>query len=174
MKPVISIGNQDFQSIREKHSFYIDKTSFIKEWWENLDVVTLITRPRRFGKTLNMSMTEAFFSDKYAGREDLFEDLSIWGYPEYQELQGKYPTIFMSFADIKATTYKGARSAIIQKLVRLYSKYDYINTDRILRESDKDYISSVKADMTDEIATVSINYLCDYLCRYSGKKVLIG
>lgn len=173
MKPVISIGNQDFPSIREKNSFYIDKTSFVREWWENQDVVTLITRPRRFGKTLNMSMTEAFFSDKYAGREDLFKGLSIWEYPEYQKLQGKYPTIFMSFADIKATTYKGARSAIIQKLIRLYSMYDYINTEKILREADKDYICSVKADMTDEIAAVSINYLCDYLCRYSGKKVLI-
>ena len=62
MKPVISIGNQDFRSIRENHNFYVDKSDFIREWWENQDTVTLITRPRRFGKTLNMSMLENFFS----------------------------------------------------------------------------------------------------------------
>ncbi len=58
MKPVISIGNQDFGSIRENGYFYVDKTDFIQEWWENGDVVTLITRPRRFGKNLNMSMPD--------------------------------------------------------------------------------------------------------------------
>ncbi len=63
MQQVISVGNQDFKSIRENNYFYIDKTSFIKEWWENGDNVTLITRPRRFGKTLNMSMVETFFSN---------------------------------------------------------------------------------------------------------------
>ena len=173
MKPVISIGNQNFPSIRENNSFYVDKTFFIKEWWDNRDVVTLITRPRRFGKTLNMSMTEAFFSNQYAGREDLFEGLDIWKDPKYREMQGSYPTIFLSFADIKASTYKGARSAIIQKLIRLYNMYDYLKTDRVLREADWDYIRSVKTDMTDEIAAVTLNYLCDYLYRYSGKKVLV-
>ncbi|MGN8632641.1 AAA family ATPase [Blautia sp. HCP3S3_G3] len=173
MKPVISIGNQDFSSIRENNSFYIDKTSFIKEWWGNRDVVTLITRPRRFGKTLNMSMTEAFFSNQYAGRKDLFEGLSVWNDPEYREMQGSFPTIFLSFADIKASTYKVARSAIIQKLIRLYNMYDYLKTDNVLRGADWDYIRSIKTDMTDEIAAVSLNYLCEYLYRYSGKKVLI-
>ena len=173
MKPVISIGNQDFKSIRENKCFYVDKTSFIREWWENLDIVTLITRPRRFGKTLNMSMTEAFFSNQYAGRTDLFEGLSIWEDGKYQELQGSYPTIFLSFADIKATTYQSARTAIIQKLVRLYSTYDFIKKDRLLREADLDYIRSIKIEMTDETSAVSINYLCDYLNRCFGKKVLI-
>lgn len=172
-KKVISIGNQDFKSIRENQCFYIDKTSFIQEWWENLDVVTLITRPRRFGKTLNMSMMEAFFSNQYAGREDLFEGLFIWENEKYRSIQGSYPTIFLSFADIKAATFKGARAAIIQKLVKLYSVYDYIKTDRKLNEADLDFIRSVRTDMTDEIAAVSINYLCDYLSRYFGKKVLI-
>ena len=61
MAKVISIGNQSFESIREKNNFYIDKTLFIKEWWDNYDIVTLITRPRRFGKTLNMDMIKCFF-----------------------------------------------------------------------------------------------------------------
>ena len=65
MKKTISIGAQDFAELREKQYFYIDKTNFIGEWWNGGDVVTLITRPRRFGKTLNMRMLECFFSDKY-------------------------------------------------------------------------------------------------------------
>lgn len=77
MKPVVSIGNQDFKTIREKKCFYIDKTQFLKEWWENQDIVTLIVRPRRFGKTLNISMAETFFSNQYANRSDLFLGLSI-------------------------------------------------------------------------------------------------
>lgn len=82
MKPVISIGNQDFRSIREKNRFYVDKTSFIKKWWESDDVVTLITRPRRFGKTLNMSMVKQFFSISCADQSSLFEGPSLLPSPE--------------------------------------------------------------------------------------------
>ena len=105
MAKVISIGNQSFESIREKDNFYVDKTNFIKEWWDNDDIVTLITRPRWFGKTLNMSMLECFFSNKYAGRSDLFEGLSIWNYEKYRQLQGTYPVIFISFAGVKQNNY---------------------------------------------------------------------
>ena len=73
MQLPISLGNQGFASLRENHCFYIDKTDFIREWWEKGDSVTLITRPRRFGKTLTMSMVEQFFSVKYAGQQNLFE-----------------------------------------------------------------------------------------------------
>lgn len=66
MAEIISVGNQNFKSIRELGAFYIDKTKFIKEWWESGDIATLITRPRRFGKTLNLSMMECFFSKEYA------------------------------------------------------------------------------------------------------------
>ena len=91
-KPVartVGIGIQNFEKIITNDCFYVDKTDFIREWWENKDEVTLITRPRRFGKTLNMSMTEQFFSLKYAGRGDLFEGLSIWKREEYRLLQGR-------------------------------------------------------------------------------------
>ena len=98
MKPVISIGNQDFRSIRENHNFYVDKSDFIREWWENQDTVTLITRPRRFGKTLNMSMLENFFSIQNEKREDLFEGLAILEDQKYRALQGSFPVIFLSFA----------------------------------------------------------------------------
>ena len=85
MAKVISIGNQSFESMRERDNFYVDKTSFIKEWWENEDIVTLITRPRRFGKTLNMNMLECFFSNKYKDRGDLFEGLDIWKEEKYAQ-----------------------------------------------------------------------------------------
>ena len=108
MAPCISIGNQGFESIREENSFYIDKSDFIREWWESADVMTLITRPRRFGKTLNMSMVNCFFSNQYAGRSDLFEGLSVWKEEKYRKLQGTYPVIFLSFADVKQTNYEDA------------------------------------------------------------------
>ena len=108
MAPCISIGNQGFESIREENSFYIDKSDFIREWWESADVMTLITRPRRFGKTLNMSMVNCFFSNQYAGISDLFEGLSVWKEEKYRKLQGTYPVIFLSFADVKQTNYEDA------------------------------------------------------------------
>ncbi len=101
MARVIGIGKQDFEKIRTNNNFYIDKTKFIQEWWEADDEVTLITRPRRFGKTLNINMLEKFFSVNYKGREDLFQGLDIWENAEYRNLQGTYPVIFLSFADIK-------------------------------------------------------------------------
>lgn len=89
MARTVGIGIQDFGKIIENNCFYVDKTAFLKEWWENMDDVTLITRPRRFGKTLLMSMVEQFFSVEYADKKGLFEGLSIWKEERYRELQGK-------------------------------------------------------------------------------------
>lgn len=173
MKSVISIGNQDFISIRKNNCFYIDKTDFIREWWENQDSVTLITRPRRFGKTLNMSMTEYFFSVNYSDMGQYFKELSIWKEERFREIQGTYPVISLSFADIKATTYESARMSIIRKLVRLYSAFDFIRSSETLNEKDRTYFDSVGEDMSDDAAAVGINYMSDYLSRYYGKKVII-
>ena len=126
MNKVISIGNQGFDKIRENDYFYVDKTGFIKEWWESGDDVTLITRPRRFGKTLNMDMLKCFFSNQYTGRADLFEGLSIWKEEKYRELQGQYPVIFVSFASIKADNYKDARDGIISAVYRACRVYHSI------------------------------------------------
>ena len=114
MERTVAIGIQDFSTLIEKNYFYIDKTPFIKEWWDSGDSVTLITRPRRFGKTLNMSMVEQFFSVKYADRGDLFEGLSIWKHEEYRKLQGTYPVISLSFANIKEASYELTRKKICQ------------------------------------------------------------
>ena len=151
MTKTIGIGHQNFEEIITEDIFYIDKTMFIKEWWENKDAVTLITRPRRFGKTLNLSMLNSFFSVSYpqrvlpdpfaygkeiAGqskypqpppvlsrtnalqttekneRACLFHKLSIWKYEKYQKMQGTYPVIFLSFADVKETSFINTRKKI--------------------------------------------------------------
>ena len=104
MGRVVAIGAQDFASIRENGYFYVDKTGFIKEWWENGDAVTLVARPRRFGKTLNMSMAEQFFSNQYAGRGSLFEGLAVWEEEKYRRLQGAFPVLSLSFAGVKGRT----------------------------------------------------------------------
>ena len=173
MKSVISIGNQDFVSIRKNHCFYIDKTDFIREWWDKQDSVTLITRPRRFGKTLNMSMTEYFFSVNHADCKRYFEGLNIWKEERFRKLQGTYPVISISFADVKATTYESARRAIIRKLVKLYSTFEFVKSSEVLNEKDHAYFDSVEENMSDDAAAVAVNYMSDYLSRYYKKKVII-
>ena len=130
MARTIGIGRQDFETMRMEDTFYIDKTNFIREWWENKDDVTLITRPRRFGKTLNMSMMQQFFSIDYAGRSDLFEGLSIWQEEEYQNLQGTYPVLFLSFARVKGSTYAAVREEIGRILAGVYKKYRSRKTEK--------------------------------------------
>ena len=120
MARTVGIGHQDFEWLITNDNFYIDKTKFIKEWWESGDSVTLITRPRRFGKTLTMSMTEQFFSIKYTGRGELFEGLTIWKDEKYRELQGTYPVISLSFANVKENSYEKVRYRICQVLRDLY------------------------------------------------------
>ena len=173
MAKVISIGNQSFESIRKDNCFYIDKTSFIKEWWENKDNVTLITRPRRFGKTLNMSMLECFFSNKYKDRGDLFEGLEIWNNEKYRKLQGTYPVIFLSFAGIKQVKYNETVIKIKDELIRIYNEYDYIMKSGIYNANEKMQYQSVCVGMSDTVAQEALKNLSNYLSRYYGKKVII-
>ena len=173
MAKVISIGNQSFESIREKDNFYIDKTNFIREWWDNDDTVTLITRPRRFGKTLNMSMLECFFSNEYKDRGDLFEGLEIWNDEKYRKLQGTYPVIFLSFAGIKQVKYNETVIKIKDELIRIYNEYDYIMKSGIYNTNEKMQYQSVCVGMSDTVAQEALKNLSNYLSRYYGKKVII-
>ncbi|MGN0464960.1 MAG: AAA family ATPase [Lachnospiraceae bacterium] len=167
----ISIGAQDFEYLRRRDCFYIDKTSFIKEWWENEDIVTLITRPRRFGKTLNMSMMEKFFSNQYENRGEIFEGLSIWREEAYRSLQGSYPVIFLSFASIKGSTYEETVTCIRQLVVELYGKYEYLKDS--LNEKEVEFYDSVNLNMEKLTMVASLRKLCFYLSEYYGKRVLI-
>ena len=173
MAKVISIGNQSFESIREKDNFYIDKTNFIREWWDNDDTVTLITRPRRFGKTLNMSMLECFFSNEYKDRGDLFEGLEIWNDEKYRKVQGTYPVIFLSFAGIKQVKYNETVIKIKDELIRIYNEYDYIMKSGIYNTNEKMQYQSVCVGMSDTVAQEALKNLSNYLSRYYGKKVII-
>ena len=169
----IAIGKQSFEDIRKKDCFYIDKTDFIKDWWESADDVTLITRPRRFGKTLNMDMLKCFFSNQYEGRKELFEGLDIWKDEEYRELQGTYPVIFLSFADIKGNTFEMARQQICIKILDLYEENEYLLEGDMLGGSEKAFYKSVSMDMSDAIISTSLNKLCVFMYKYYGKKVII-
>ena len=171
MNKVISIGNQGFDKIRENDYFYVDKTGFIKEWWESGDDVTLITRPRRFGKTLNMDMLKCFFSNQYTGRADLFEGLSIWKEEKYRELQGQYPVIFVSFADVKERDYESAVRKIKHILVDLYLQYEFLKKN--FSESEQMRYRQISYNMDNVAAQDALKSLAALLSSYYGKKAII-
>ena len=173
MARTVSIGTQDFEKMIQRNCFYVDKTGFIKEWWESEDEVTLITRPRRFGKTLNMSMVNCFFSNKYADRGELFEKLEIWKDGKYREIQGTYPVIFMSFAEIKQNNYNDAVEKIKRIICEMCQQFDFLKNWDGLTETEKKNISNISYDMSDVMAQDLIKNMSNYLSRYYGKKVII-
>ena len=173
MARTVSIGTQDFEKMIQRNCFYVDKTGFIKEWWESEDEVTLITRPRRFGKTLNMSMLNCFFSNKYADRGELFEKLEIWKDGKYREIQGTYPVIFMSFAEIKQNNYNDAVEKIKRIICEVCQQFDFLKNWDGLTETEKKNISNISYDMSDVMAQDLIKNMSNYLSRYYGKKVII-
>ena len=173
MARTVSIGHQDFEQLITNNYFYIDKTQFIKEWWESGDVVTLITRPRRFGKTLAMSMTEKFFAIQYAGRSDLFQNFAIWKEEKYRKLQGTYPVISLSFANVKERDYQSSVLRICQLITDLYRRNSFLLEGQVLSEEEKAEYRKINLNMPEVIATMAIHKLAEYLYRYYGRKVII-
>ncbi len=169
----VAIGIQDFGDLIRKGYFYVDKTDFIREWWESGDSVTLITRPRRFGKTLNMSMVEQFFSVDYAGQGALFEGLSIWEHEEYRKIQGTYPVISLSFANVKEKAYDTTSYRIRQLLMKQYEKASFLLDSEALSDTEKIYFKRMLLDMNEKDAPMALYNLSDFLYRYYGKKVII-
>ncbi len=173
MARTISIGCQDYETIRRENYFYIDKTPFISEWWEGGDSVTLITRPRRFGKTLNMSMVEQFFSLKYANRGDLFQGLSIWEKEKYRKLQGTYPVISFSFANVKERSYESTVQRINRILTELYYDHSFLLESSCLLPEEKEDFRSISQGMPEVTATMAIYQLAKFLYKHYGKKAII-
>ena len=173
MARTVGIGIQNYGKIIENNCFYVDKTSFIKEWWESRDEVTLITRPRRFGKTLTMSMVEQFFSVKYAGRSDLFDGMSIWNDEYYRDLQGTYPVICLSFAVVKEKNFRTASYRIRQLLMQLYEQNRFLQESPRLSSAEKEYYDRMVSDMSEEDAPMALHKLSEFLYRHYGKKVII-
>ena len=170
---LVNIGEQRFEKIRERKAFYIDKSNFIREWWDTGTTVTLITRPRRFGKTLNMSMLECFFSNRFEGRSDLFEGLSIWNEEKYRQLQGTFPVIFLSFANIKAKKYEIMKNKIAEVIVQLYEQNRFLLDSGLLSENEKEYYKSIKIGMEDGIAEGAVHFMAGFMQRYYDKDVII-
>ena len=173
MGRTVAIGIQDFDKVIEEDYFYVDKTSFIKEWWENGDDVTLITRPRRFGKTLNMSMLNRFFSLEYTGKGQIFEGLFIWNEEKYRQLQGTYPVINISFANVKEKSFEAAREKIYQILIRLYAQHSFLLDGDLLYDTEKQYFKRINKHMSEVDATSVFHNLSNYLQRYYKQKIII-
>ena len=169
----VAIGVQDFETVIKGNYFYIDKTGLIQEWWDSGDAVTLITRPRRFGKTLNMSMLERFFSNQYAGQGEIFENLAIWKNENYRELQGTYPVLFLSFAGIKEQNIEDAIESINSNLVALYNQNRFLVEEGFLNPVEQEQFESVAIGMSRVTAAKSIHFLCSCLHKYYGKKVIV-
>ena len=173
MAQTISIGKQDFLYLRENNYFYIDKTDFIRQWWESADDITLITRPRRFGKTLNMSMLNYFFSNHYSEKSEIFEKLSIWNSVKYRKLQGAYPVIFISFADVKQGNYKDAVQKVKKIIADVYRQYRYLMDYPDFTVADRRKLSDMTDRIDDVTAQDSLKDLSYFLSEYYKKKVII-
>lgn len=169
----IAIGQQDYAAIIEKNSFYVDKTFFIKDWWNDPTFCTVILRPRRFGKTLTMSMMEYFFSTKHAGRADLFEGLSIWEHEEFRALQGMYPVINITLADIKEKTHEGAINVIKLIIQSIFNSFTYLaDSDKLTSIDKKRFEAHIENPAVESLAR-SLRFLSELLYKHHGKKVLI-
>ena len=173
MARTVGIGIQNFEKIIREDVFYVDKTHFIKEWWESADDVTLIARPRRFGKTLNMSMLDRFFSNRYDNQEELFQGLSIWQEEKFRELAGTYPVISLSFAGVKDVSYERAVQSICRILKKLYNESAFLLESGKLTDAEKENMRAMMYDVSESNASDALNLLSEYLSRHFGKKVLI-
>lgn len=172
MARVVGIGIQDFSKIQRENVFYVDKTRFIKKWWESKDEVTLIVRPRRFGKTLTMSMVEQFFSVEYAG-SPCFRGMDIWQEEKYREMQGTYPVISLTFSSIKERNFVEARKKICATIQMLYQKLQFLLEGDILNGQEKAEFLKVSAEMPEYEATLTLEKLSGYLERFYKKKVIL-
>ena len=173
MERVIATGVQDFEKLRVNQRFYVDKTDFISKWWNGGDDVTQITRPRRFGKTLNMSTLNCFFSNKFENRGDLFEGLKVWEDTDLRAQQGKWPVIFLSFAGIKGRTYDDTMVQMKKLLTKLYLEFPELYRYEGFENNERQSLIKICEDMSDTEAALSVNLLSGLLRKVYGKKVLI-
>ena len=173
MARTVALDQQYFGKIRENEYFYVDKTAFIRKWWKAGDTVTLITRPRRFGKTLMMSTVEHFFSMKHAGRSDLFEGLDVWKDEDLRALQGTYPVIFLSLADVKPGTFEKAQYSFCLQIRKVFRQWSSLSSSSKLEEYDRREFTELRDFLTPDAAVESLNRLCEFIMKATGKKSII-
>ena len=170
-KKAIPVGIENFEDIIKDNYYYVDKSMLIEDILVNRAAVTLFTRPRRFGKTLNMSMIKYFVDvrNKDENRK-LFEGLKIFG-SEYMKEQGKYPVIFVSLKDLRADTWEMCLMEIKKLISKIYREFQYI-TEK-MNEDDKEIYDSIKNRKNDMDLNTSIELLSEYLFEYYGERVII-
>ena len=174
MARAIAVGEQDFVKIRENNYFYIDKSGFIADWWKGADNTTAVMRPRRFGKTLNMSMLRTFFSVEYQGRgSELFGGLKVWQNEEMRSLQGTYPVIFVSFAGQKADNYADMMQGIKVLIADIFKDYDFLIKEKVdfMDDSDREFYHKIRWEKGN--VAIALHKLSKWLRQYYGKKVII-
>ncbi|SFG45047.1 AAA family ATPase [Oribacterium sp. WCC10] len=171
MLKTVGLGLQDFEQVIKEKNIYIDKTKFISEWWRSNDGVTLITRPRRFGKTLMLSTVDKFFSVRQGNNEELFKGLNISQDAEIMKECGKWPVLFISFASVKSDTYEGALQQFKWLFTEWTAQMAYL-TEK-MSSKDLEFRNKVSYDMDDMTACQCLNTFCRWLCDYYGKKVII-
>ena len=170
-KKVVPVGIEDFERIINEDYYYVDKTMLIEELLINRAPVTLFTRPRRFGKTLNMSMIKYFFDVKNKEEnKKLFENLKIYN-SEYMSEQGKYPVIFISLKDLKGDTWEECLKRLKLFIFDLYAEFEYIREK--MNEWDKRKFEKVLYEKEDADYIMSLKFLADSFYRYYGEKVII-
>jgi len=171
----LDLGNSDFKSIIENNNYFVDKSLFIEEVINSQSQVILLPRPRRFGKTLNLSMLKYYFAINQLENKNLFTNLKIWQTePEIKEKQAKYPVIHVSFKDAKANSWEDAYKLIVIELIKLYLSHDYLLNSGVLKDAEKITFNEIiykKADSTEY--SDSLFKLSDYLYRYYHQKVVI-
>ena len=171
MKRLLPDGISDFKTLIENNYYYVDKTPFISEVGKNVGKTLLFTRPRRFGKTLNMSMLKYFFDVREADKnKELFNDLKI-SKTSYFEEQGKYPVIFISMKDIKGNNFEDLKKGIINSISDLYAEYSFLRES--LDERDRRKFEKIWFSEQDGSYEDSLKFLAKILCEYYNKKVVV-
>ena len=170
-KKAVPVGIEDFERIINEDYYYVDKTMLIEELLINRAPVTLFTRPRRFGKTLNMSMIKSFFDIKNKEEnKKLFENLKISN-SEYMSEQGKYPVIFISLKDLKGNSWEECLKRLKLFIFDLYVEFEYIR--KKMNEWDKRKFEKVLYEQEDADYIMSLKFLADSLYKYYGEKAII-
>lgn len=165
----MGIGYQDFMDFVCGRQFYVDKTQFISQWVKSAPRVSLITRPRRFGKTLLLSTVRTFFDPRYAGHPEYFEKLKVWKDPACRDKFGKIPVVYTSFGNCKGRDYQQSIGGMFNSLYSLYCAHDYLLDSDRLDQDDKTQFRNIREALFlrhESVIESSIRTLCRWIYKH--------
>jgi len=166
----LPIGISDYKKLIENDCYYVDKTLFIKEFWEGLSEVILIPRPRRFGKTLNLSMLRYFFEHTIVDNSHLFSHTAIWQDPSIRELQGQFPVIFLTFKDVKEKSWESCYKKIREVIANEFRRHFNILEQTLASYDLEKYLNLLKENAEEETYSTSLRFLTQLLHDHYKKK----